>query len=458
MPATRRGRSTTAQRGRGRGRGRSTGTAQASPPRMERRSQRTRVPVQFADGTIFPQPQTPGQHQDDDPEDEGNQPGQDEEEDSGFISPLERLEQRLEQQRAGGGAQLGADQSITITRGDLDRIAEQMVARLQGVPTASQGVPTASQGIPTASQGVPTAFQGVAPAQPSMFPPFQVQTDSEDVEVPASLREMFAGTGVDNRTILEIAQNRFKALNLFRLLSSEREQADARGVASLNLDSMRVERVRTYKERDYKDVPASQAAFFRAWELYKAVFVATAPISSQTELSIALAIYTANLYELATQYSWNGMRAYHFSFHQDQISSGSERFNPRHWRALDSTRVISKCVPALLNLGSTSQATQALNNNSFRDNSFRDRGAGTGNRQYGNTGSLANRVTSAIPNICRNYNNGRCSLTGCRYRHQCEQCGGEDHGSFRCPQRSGANSTTLGGGRGTTGSTGRAAA
>jgi hypothetical protein len=195
MPATRRGRSTTAQRGRGRGRGRghSTGTAQASPPRMERRSQRTRVPVQFADGTIFPQPpQTPGQHQDDDPEDEGNQPGQDEEEDPGFISPLERLEQRLEQQRAGGGAQLGADQNITITRGDLDRIAEQMVARLQGVHTASQGVPTASQGVPTASQGV-------APAQPSMFPPFQVQTDSEDVEVPASLREMFAGTGVDNR-------------------------------------------------------------------------------------------------------------------------------------------------------------------------------------------------------------------------------------------------------------------
>jgi hypothetical protein len=438
MPPTRRG--TTAQRGRGRGRGRGTGAAQASPP--QRRSQRMRAPVQFADGTIFPQPQTPGQGQDD----EEDQP-----------SPLERLEQRLEQQRAAGGAQLGhstdhADQSITITRGDLDRIAEQMVARLQGVPTASQGVPTASQ--------------GVAPAQPSMFPPFQVQTDSEDVEVPASLREMFAGTGVDNRTILDIAQNRFKALNLFRLLSSEREQADARGVASLNLDSMRVERVRTYKERDYKDVPASQAAFFRAWELYKAVFVATAPISSQTELSIALAIYTANLYELATQYSWNGMRAYHFSFHQDQISSGSERFNPRHWRALDSTRVISKCVPALLNLGSTSHATQGFNNGpgSFRDNSFRDRntgaGAGLGNRQYSNTGGLANRVTSAVPNICRNFNNGRCSLTGCRYRHQCEQCGGEDHGSFRCPQRSGANSTSLGGGRGTTGtgSTGRAAA
>jgi hypothetical protein len=453
MPATRRGRSTTAQRGRGRGRGRSTGTAQASPPRMERRSQRIRSPVQFADGTIFPQPQTPGgqgqatDHLDDDPEEEENQPGHDGEEDPGFVSPLERLEQRLEQQRAAGGAQrLGhgtdhADQSITITRGDLDRIAEQMVARLQGVPTASQGVATASQ--------------GVAPAQPSMFPPFQVKTDSEDVEVPASLREMFAGTGVDNRTILDIAQNRFKALNLFRLLSSEREQADARGVASLNLDSMRVERVRTYKERDYKDVPASQAAFFRAWELYKAVFVATAPISSQTELSIALAIYTANLYELATQYSWSGMRAYHFSFHQDQISSGSERFNPRHWRALDSTRVISKCVPALLNLGSTSNATQAFNNNSFRD---RSTGAGAGNRQYSNTGGLANRVTSAVPNICRNFNNGRCSLTGCRYRHQCEQCGGEDHGSFRCPQRSSANTTTLGGGRGTTGSTERAAA
>jgi hypothetical protein len=61
---------------------------------------------------------------------------------------------------------------------------------------------------------------------------------------------------------------------------------------------------------DYKDVPAAQAAFFRAWELYKADFVATAPISSQTELSMALAFYTANLYELATQYSWNGMLAY----------------------------------------------------------------------------------------------------------------------------------------------------
>jgi hypothetical protein len=210
-----------------------------------------------------------GQHQDDDPEEEENQPGQDEDEDPGFISLLEHLEQRLEQHRASGGVQLGADQSMTILRGDLDRIAEQMVARLQGVPTASQGV---------------------APAQPSMFPPFQVQTDSEGVEVPASLREIFAGTGVDNRTILDFAQNLFKALNLFRLLSSQREQADARGVASLNLDSMQVERVRTYKERDYKDIPASQAAFFCACELYKAVFVATAPISSQTELSIALAI------------------------------------------------------------------------------------------------------------------------------------------------------------------------
>jgi hypothetical protein len=118
-----------------------------------------RVPVQFGDGTIFPQPQMPSQGQATDHQDnKGDQPGQDQEEDPSFISPLERLEQRLEQQRTAGGAQLAqgtdhADQSITITRGDLDRIAEQVVARLQGVPAASQGL-------------------GVAPAQPSMFPPF----------------------------------------------------------------------------------------------------------------------------------------------------------------------------------------------------------------------------------------------------------------------------------------------
>ncbi|KAA8893008.1 hypothetical protein FN846DRAFT_896360 [Sphaerosporella brunnea] len=140
MPPARRRRSLTAQRGRGCCRGCGARAAHALPPGWSARRQ------------------TPGQGQaTDHQDDEEDQSRHDEEtEDSGFMSPLERLEQRLEQQRPLA--------SITITRGNLDRIADQMVAWLQRVPAASQGV---------------------APAQPSMFPPFQAQTDSEDVEVPA---------------------------------------------------------------------------------------------------------------------------------------------------------------------------------------------------------------------------------------------------------------------------------
>jgi hypothetical protein len=94
-------------------------------------------------------------------------------------------------------------------------------------------------------------------------------------------------------------------LNLYRLLSTEREQSDSRGVPSLNLDNMRVEQQRVWKEHDYWN----EGSFWRACELYKAVFVATAPASLQSELATALAIYTANLWGLRSDYTWAGMKA-----------------------------------------------------------------------------------------------------------------------------------------------------
>jgi hypothetical protein len=51
---------------------------------------------------------------------------------------------------------------------------------------------------------------------------------------------------------------------------------------------------------------------------------------------------------LRSDYTWAGIKAYHFSFHRDKIASNAGRFDPSTWRTLDGNRVFATCVPAYL--------------------------------------------------------------------------------------------------------------
>jgi hypothetical protein len=393
MPAARRNtrtRATNATRGRG-------GRNAAGP----RRSTRPRAPTRFADGEIFPQPE-PGTPR---VRTVSNTPEADvtHEEPATPTGANDVNQDGPETPTAGATA--------GVTAADLIRMEQRLLAQMHQV--TGTGTPfnnfTAAAGTAhgTSTPLPPRAEPGNHALAP--FDSFSSETDS----LPEPLRHLFANTGIDAKTILDIAHNRFKALNLYRLLSTEREQSDSRGVASLNLDSMRVEQQRVWKEHDYRN----EASFWRAWELYKAVFVATAPASLQSELATALAIYTANLWGLRSDYTWAGMKAYHFSFHRDMIASNAGRFDPLTWRTLDGNRVFATCVPAYLRA----------------ETQHRD---GQG-RQPTRRGDLQERLY--FPNTCRNFNNGKCTLPNCRWTHQCEYCGGE-HGSFQCQQRDTSNS------------------
>jgi hypothetical protein len=384
MPAVRRNTRTTNATTRGRG-----GRKAAAP----RRTTRPRVPTRFADGEIFPQPEpdTPRIRT------VSNTP-----EVEGHDEPATPVPQRT----TGANDDGVETPTAGVTAADLIRMEQRLLAHMQQVTQAGTPLnnPTAAAGT---AHGTSTPLLPCAEPNGQALVPLE-SSSSETDSLPEPLRNLFANTGVDAKTILDIAHNKFKALNLYRLLSTEREQSDSRGVASLNLDNMRVEQQRVWKEHDYRN----EASFWRAWELYKAVFVATAPASLQSELATALAIYTANLWGLRSDYTWAGMKAYHFSFHRDMIASNAGRFDPSTWRTLDGNRVFATCVPAYLRA----------------ETQHRD---GSG-RQPSTRRDLQERLY--FPNTCRNFNNGKCTLPNCRWTHQCEYCGG-DHGSFQCQQR-----------------------
>ena len=46
---------------------------------------------------------------------------------------------------------------------------------------------------------------------------------------------------------------------------------------------------------------------------------------------------------------------------------------------------------------------------------------------------LPARAGNPAAEICRNYNNGRCHFTRCRYQHNCNECGGP-HPAISCPR------------------------
>jgi hypothetical protein len=395
---------------------RTTRTTQRSNPTTRGRGGRTtrpRAPTRFADGEIFPQPEpdSPRIHT------LPNTPEPEPEPESGLGDddvPVTPAPTRKANTNHQGGD--GPGPAAHVTTADLEQLEQRLLARLQ-----QAGTPPTNFGVPSGSQlGSSTPFPLPPPADISQAP--APINPSEGDSLPQPLRNLFMATGVDSKTILEIAHNKFKAINLYRLLGAEREQSDSRGVASLNLDSMRVEQQRQWKESDYKN----EASFWRAWELYKAAFLATAPISLQPELAVSLSIYTANLWGLRSDYTWAGMKAYHFSFHHDLLESDAGRYNPITWRTLDSARMAAKCFRAVI--------PEEFRSQGGRQPRLLPAGAST---------SFQQRLY--FPNTCRNFNNGRCTVSNCRWSHQCESCGG-DHGAFQCQQRDVGNSNRPGGG------------
>jgi hypothetical protein len=229
---------------------RTTRTTQRSNPTTRgrgrgglRRTTRPKAPTRFADGEIFPQPEpdSPRIHTlpntpEPEPEPEPELGVNDE--------PMTPVPTRNARANHDGVAGSNPGPAANITAADLLQLEQRLLARLG--QQNNLGAPTGSQlGTSTPFPPPPADIsQVLAPINPE---------SSEGESLPQPLRNLFVATGVDSKTILDIAHNRFKAINLYRLLGTEREQSDSRGVASLNLDSMRVEQQRQWKESDYKN-------------------------------------------------------------------------------------------------------------------------------------------------------------------------------------------------------------
>jgi hypothetical protein len=178
-------------------------------------SNRTNVPSNFtvpADGEIFPQPEpdTPRVRTvSNTPDAEGHDEP---------VTPVPR--------RATGANELEANQdgAEPPTAGgaaaDL-RMEQRLLAHMQQV---TAGTPlnnlTAAAGT---AHGTSTPLLLRAEPNSHALVPFD-SSSSETDSLPELLRHLFANTGIDAKTILDIAHNRFKALNLYRLLSTEGEQ------------------------------------------------------------------------------------------------------------------------------------------------------------------------------------------------------------------------------------------
>lgn len=62
-------------------------------------------------------------------------------------------------------------------------------------------------------------------------------------------------------------------------------------------------------------------------------------------------------------------------------------------------------------------------------------GSGSGTKGSSPAEGSSRAHKSSSSEICRKYNEGRCSSKQCRYRHACTKCGERDHASTACPVR-----------------------
>jgi len=100
--------------------------------------------------------------------------------------------------------------------------------------------------------------------------------------------------------------------------------------------------------------------FFQASAAYSRILVKLAPYPLQGDPATGLSIYTMNLYDLLEKNVWDGVKAYHFQFHQKGVASGKNIYLGTEWHLLDSELIASKCfahpVPQTLRTQSTQVA------------------------------------------------------------------------------------------------------
>ena len=115
--------------------------------------------------------------------------------------------------------------------------------------------------------------------------------------------------GVERSTLTQIAENRFKPTNIYRLLASEKDRAESQKTTSIR--GVEFEQA----EHDGKESEYRMSSFFKAWAAYSGILVKLAPYGLQGELATALFIYTMNLYDLLEKCTWEGVKGNHFQFH-----------------------------------------------------------------------------------------------------------------------------------------------
>ena len=143
--------------------------------------------------------------------------------------------------------------------------------------------------------------------------------------------------GIERATLVQIIENKFKPINIYRFLASEQERAESHRI--INIGGVEFEQA----EREGKESEYRMSGFFKAWAAYSDILVKLAPHLLPGELATALSIYTMNLYDLLEKYTWEGVKAYHFQFHRKRVASGKSIYQPLEWRQLDSELVASKC-------------------------------------------------------------------------------------------------------------------
>jgi len=148
---------------------------------------------------------------------------------------------------------------------------------------------------------------------------------------------------VERSTLAQIIENKFKPTNIYRLLATEKERAEAQ--RTINIGGIEFEQ----SERDGKECEYRMGNFFKAWAAYSGILIKLAPFALQGELAISLFMYTMSLYDLLEKYTWEGVRSYHFQFHRKRIANGKTIYLSQEWRQVDSELIASKCLahPAL---------------------------------------------------------------------------------------------------------------
>jgi len=117
--------------------------------------------------------------------------------------------------------------------------------------------------------------------------PLPLQASESASGITDSVEVLFPG--VERATLVQIIENRFKPTNIYRLLASEKDTAEAQ--RTINIGGIEFEQA----ERDGRESEYRMSAFFKAWAAYCGILIKLAPLALQGELATALSIYTMNL-------------------------------------------------------------------------------------------------------------------------------------------------------------------